>query len=174
MDLSVVGACCAAGGETMRTDVTFAEAVADTPAPVGTARVWGEQRHLAAREAHKMAKYAGHYPPGQVMIGAAFDVFGGVGPGARKALACSAAVAEITSGRPQHEVRRELETAIGLVIVRQGALWHQRMAVANRVSGVWYPRVRASVTERRAERLARMREVRCSGNGRVDLSLVGR
>ena len=90
------------------------------------------------------------------------------------ALACSAAVAEITSGKPQHVVRRELETAIGLVIVRQGALWHQRMAEANRVSGVWYPRVRAAVTARRAERVARATEVRRSGHGHVELSLVGR
>jgi len=176
MDLSVVGACGAAG-ETLRADVTLAEAVADANAPVAavaSVRVWGEQRHLVAREAQKVAKYAGHYPPGQVMVGAAFDVFGGVGPGARMALACSAAVAEITSGRPQHVVRRELETAIGLVLVRQGALWHQRMAEANGVSGVWYPRVRASVAERRAARVARATEVRRSGRGQVDLSSVGR
>jgi len=138
MDLSFAGV--APEGGTLRADITRREGVSQGRR---TMREDGSGSHLGAAERYKRRKYAGRYPPPQLLEGFAVDSYGGVGPGAGAVMRMLAAVGAQLTGRAASELLRELEWTVGFVLVRFGAYLEQVAAQRARVT-VWYPKVRAA------------------------------
>ncbi len=81
------------------------------------------------------------------MVGAAFTRYGDNGPGFALAVRRMAASGSVSSGRPEHELRREMWQALALENVRR---WTYVLEVAAHVrnlrgeaDAMWVPRVRS-------------------------------